>query len=119
MSRERGSRLRTAIVVAFLLALGGTSSSLSSTQAQRAAANRESSAPVLIARATPEDPGAPLAIGRADIQVTITGFLARTTTTLTFENRTDRTLEGELVFPLPDGVTISGYGLDVEGEIVD
>ena len=118
MSQQRGGRLRTAIVVGFLLALGGTSS-LSSTQAQRPAENRESSAPVLIARANPEDPGAPMEIGRVDIQATIAGFLARTTTTLTFENRTDRTLEGELVFPLPEGVTVSGYGLDVDGEIVD
>ena len=55
----------------------------------------------------------------AEVQVTIAGFLARTITTLTFENKTDRTLEGELVFPLPEGATVSGYGLDVEGQIID
>jgi len=71
--------------------------------------------PVLIARADGEERGAPLQIGSADVQVAIAGFLARTTTTLTFENTTPRTLESELVFPLPEGASISGYGLDVEG----
>ena len=75
--------------------------------------------PVLIARAKEDERGMPLQIGSVDVQVAIAGFLARTTTTLTFENTAGRTLEGELVFPLPEGATISGYGLDVEGQIVD
>ena len=28
-------------------------------------------------------------------------------------------LEGELVFPLPEGTTVSGYGLDIDGVVVD
>jgi hypothetical protein len=75
--------------------------------------------PILMASGDGDEPGEPLRIGRVDIQVTITGVLARTTTTLTFENEGDRTLEGELVFPLPEGSTVSGYGLDVDGEMVD
>jgi Ca-activated chloride channel family protein len=60
-----------------------------------------------------------LALTRAGITVDIAGYLAQTTVTLTFSNDTNRILEGELVFPLPEGVTISGYGLDVKGEIVE
>lgn len=60
-----------------------------------------------------------LALSRADIRIALTGFLSQTTMTLTFRNDTDRVLEGELVFPLPEGATVSGYGLDVNGEMVD
>lgn len=60
-----------------------------------------------------------LALSRVDIRVALTGFLSQTTLTLTFKNDTDRLLEGELVFPLPEGATVSGYGLDVNGEMVD
>lgn len=37
---------------------------------------------------------------------------------MTFQNPTDKVMEGELVFPLPDGGIISGYGLDVDGVLV-
>ncbi len=60
-----------------------------------------------------------LSLTRADIAVDIAGYLAQTTVTLTFSNDTNRILESELVFPLPEGVTISGYGLDINGAIVD
>lgn len=119
MPRYCASRLRTGIALGFLVVLGSTVPSRSVTQAQSTNSVRQTGAPILIARSGEEDPGAPLEVGRADVHVTIAGFLARTTTTLTFENRTDRTLEGELIFPLPEGATISGYGLDVDGQIVD
>lgn len=61
----------------------------------------------------------PLALAKADIQVAIAGPLARTTMILTFKSDQPRVLEGELDFPLPEGATISGYGLDVGGELVD
>ena len=75
--------------------------------------------PTLLASASDDEPAGPLKIGRVSVQVTVAGLLARTTTTLTFENEHDRALEGELVFPLPEGATVSGYGLDVDGEMVD
>jgi len=65
------------------------------------------------------DQAKPLALARADVHVVITGYLAQTTMTLTFRNDADRVLEGELTFPLPEGVSVSGYGLDVSSEIVD
>lgn len=61
----------------------------------------------------------PLLLSRLDIQAMITGFVAETTVTMTFRNQYDRVLEGQLYLPLPEGATVCGYGLDVEGEIVD
>lgn len=60
-----------------------------------------------------------LGLQKADVHVVITGFIAQTTMTLTFHNDLSRALEGELVFPLPQGATICGYGLDVNGQMVD
>jgi tetratricopeptide (TPR) repeat protein len=61
----------------------------------------------------------PLGLASADIRVVIAGSIAETTMTLTFRNDTARVLEGELSFPLPEGATISGFGLDVNGSLVD
>lgn len=54
-----------------------------------------------------------------DVHVIIRDLLAETTLTLTFRNPHDQTLEGEFLFPLPEGSTVSGYGLDIDGEIVE
>ncbi len=69
----------------------------------------------------PEAGGKPatLRISKVKIDVTIVAGIARTTQLLTFANDTDRVLQGELLFPLPVGSTLSGYGLDVDGVIVD
>ncbi len=55
---------------------------------------------------------------RLAVEVSVTGFL-RAPATLTFRNDTDRALEGELVFPLPEGASVSGYALDLGGQLVD
>ncbi len=52
-----------------------------------------------------------------DIRVDVTGNVATTMFTMTFKNRTGKILEGELLFPLPDGVTISRYALDINGKM--
>ncbi len=75
--------------------------------------------PALLVKIAENEPSEPLAVAKLDVQVVITGFLSETTTTLTFRNDHDRVLEGELVFPLPEGSTVSGYALDVHGEMVD
>jgi len=54
-----------------------------------------------------------------DIQVEISGNIASTRFTMSFKNRTNRVLEGELLFPLPDGVTVSSYALDINGKMRD
>jgi Ca-activated chloride channel family protein len=74
--------------------------------------------PVLVARDGAEAEKA-LSIARADVHVLVDGALAQTTLTLTFANDANRVLEGELMFPLPEGSTVSGYGLDVNGQMVD
>jgi hypothetical protein len=61
----------------------------------------------------------PMVVEKVDIHVVIRGLLAETTTTLTFRNPHERVLEGELLFPLPEGATISGFGLDVGGQLVE
>jgi hypothetical protein len=54
-----------------------------------------------------------------DIQVEVIGNVASTRFVMVFKNRTNRLLEGELIFPLPDGVTVSHYGLDINGKMRD
>ena len=66
-----------------------------------------------------DDSSEPVHVRSLDVDARIVGFLAETTVVMTFHNPNDRILEGELVFPLPEGATVSGYGLDVGGELVD
>ncbi len=75
--------------------------------------------PTMLAKISDERPSQPLRVTRADVRVVVRGFLAETTTTLTFHNDHTRALEGDLVFPLPAGATVSGYALDVAGEMAE
>ena len=50
-------------------------------------------------------------------QVEIFGNLTKTTTTLVFSNSSSRNLEGNLVFPMPENTTISGYAIDINGKM--
>ena len=61
----------------------------------------------------------PMMVSALWIDVDIAGTVSRTTLVVTFENPHDRDLEGELTFPLPAGAALCGYGLDIDGEIVD
>src|SRR5829696_5787634 len=64
-------------------------------------------------------PVAGVSLARANLKAVVSGTLAETTLTLTFANAHDRVLGGEIVFPLPEGATVTGYGLDVNGVMVD
>jgi tetratricopeptide (TPR) repeat protein len=75
--------------------------------------------PALLVRPDEQSPSAPLIVERADYQVTVTGLAARTRATLVFRNGLDRVLDGEVVFPLPEGALVSGFALDVGGRMVD
>lgn len=66
-----------------------------------------------------KDASRPLGIESVDVDVVIRGLLAQTTMTMTFRNPHLRVLEGQLLFPLPEGSTVSGYALDVEGQLVE
>ena len=61
----------------------------------------------------------PILVDSLDVNVVIRGLLSETTMTMIFRNPHNRVLEGELVFPLPHGATVSGYGLDVGGQLVE
>jgi Ca-activated chloride channel homolog len=61
----------------------------------------------------------PVQLSKMDVAVKILGEIAETRTTMTFYNPHSRVLEGNLHFPLPEGATISGYALDVNGIMVD
>jgi Ca-activated chloride channel family protein len=60
-----------------------------------------------------------LEVASHHVKVNITLPLAKVTSTLQFINRNDKTLAGELVFPLPDNATVIGYALDVDGTLID
>jgi Ca-activated chloride channel family protein len=51
------------------------------------------------------------------IEVQVYGNIATTVMTMSFANTSSRILEGELTFPMPEGVSISGYALDINGKM--
>jgi len=53
------------------------------------------------------------------VGVEILGLISETRLTMTFYNPHNRVMEGELTFPLPQGATVTGYALDVDGLLVD
>jgi len=59
----------------------------------------------------------PVILQEAKIDTKILGNLATTTATYTFYNPSNRILEGKLTFPLPEGVSVSGYALDINGKL--
>jgi uncharacterized protein YfaP (DUF2135 family) len=58
-----------------------------------------------------------VSLQRLNISVVIYGNISRTTWEMTFYNSTGRILEGNLEFPLKDGVSISRYALDMNGRM--
>jgi tetratricopeptide (TPR) repeat protein len=61
----------------------------------------------------------PVRLTEMEVQARIVGLNAEVTTTMTFLNPNMRPLEGELVFPLPEGTGVTGYALDIKGQMVD
>lgn len=54
---------------------------------------------------------------KLDIQVKIAGNISTTVMTMVFRSNATRILEGRLTFPLPEGVSVSGYALDINGKL--
>ena len=73
--------------------------------------------PVLMVRI--DGKSQPLGLSRYEADVRVFGYLAETAVTMTFANPNDRAMEGDLYFPLGEGATVSGYALDVNGQMVD
>lgn len=66
------------------------------------------------------DPSATaMQVQKMAIEASVRGLYATVTTTMTFHNPNRRILEGDLVFPLPDGAAVSAYALDINGALVD
>jgi hypothetical protein len=65
------------------------------------------------------DPDQPIGIASLDVRVLIHGLHAETSQTVVFHNPNGRVLEGDLEFPLPDGAAVSGFALDLDGQLVD
>lgn len=59
----------------------------------------------------------PIQLKRLKIDVFVIENKATTTFEMQFYNNNDRVMEGELNFPLDNGVTVSGFALDVNGEM--
>jgi hypothetical protein len=59
----------------------------------------------------------PIELREVSINVQMQGFIATTRIDFTFHNPNPRVLEGELVFPLAEGQSITGYALDVNGTL--
>ena len=66
----------------------------------------------------PPDIG-PMQIREMGVSAKINGLHAEVETTLVFHNPNARQLEGDLIFPLPDGAAVSRYALDIQGTMVD
>ena len=60
-----------------------------------------------------------LRLSSLKIDVSIVGNFAKTTYDMEFYNGLDRTLEGELVFPLAEGQAVSQFAMDVNGKLRD
>ena len=59
-----------------------------------------------------------LGLAEVEVEVLIFGQLAETRMEMTFANPYERALAGDLYFPLPEGATVSGYALDIQGKMV-
>lgn len=62
---------------------------------------------------------ATVSLKTVDIDVEIFGNVSITTMKMVFHNNTSRILEGELTFPMPEGVTVSRYAIDINGKLRD
>ena len=77
----------------------------------------QGTAPTLVS--TDNGKSEPLYLARLAVDVRIFGVVAETRMTMAFRNPHDRQLAGDLYFPLPEGATVSGYALDINGVMVD
>lgn len=56
---------------------------------------------------------------KVNIETKITGRISTNTVTMVFKNNSDRLRRGRITFPLPEGVNVSGYALDINGKLRD
>jgi uncharacterized protein YfaP (DUF2135 family) len=56
-------------------------------------------------------------LSQLKVDVKVVGNIAYTTSEMHFFNGTSRQMEAELLFPLPDGVSVSRYAIDINGKM--
>lgn len=59
----------------------------------------------------------PIVLSRASLEGEVQAGIAQTRVTLEFHNPNRRVMEGELQFPLADGQQITGFALDIDGQL--
>jgi len=67
----------------------------------------------------PETASTALRLAELTLELDVVGALSETTLTAKFANPSDRVLEGDFSFELPAGAVVTGYALDIEGQLVD
>src|SRR5690349_13661110 len=63
------------------------------------------------------DARVPVRIEQATVQAELAGPTARTQIELVLRNPNDRVLEASLEFPLQEGQSVSGFALDIGGQL--
>lgn len=69
--------------------------------------------------ATIDGRNVPLTVGYHKVDVDIRDQIARTVIEQSFVNHTDEQLEGVFYFPLPQDASISGFGMWINGELIE
>lgn len=59
----------------------------------------------------------PIELERVRVDAQVVGLAAQTRVEMEFRNPNDRVLEGELQFPLQPGQAVTGFALDINGEL--
>ncbi len=59
----------------------------------------------------------PIQLARVQVNAEIVGLAARTRVEMEFHNPNERALEGELQFPLRPGQSVTGFSLDIDGDL--
>ncbi len=70
-----------------------------------------------VPRIVVRDARIPVRLEAVDIRTDVVGHAAQTRVELIIRNPNDRVLEGELQFPLREGQVVSGFALDINGEL--
>jgi hypothetical protein len=73
--------------------------------------------PLIFPRLMVPEAKIPVALDKVDIRTEIVGQTAQSRIEFIFRNPNDRVLEGELQFPLLPGQSVSGFALDINGEL--
>lgn len=70
-----------------------------------------------VPRLVVRDARIPVRLEAVDLRTEVIGHAVQTRVELVFRNPNDRVLEGELQFPLREGQLVTGFALDINGEL--